>query len=167
MLAINRRSFLTILALAIAILGVAISGCGFPAHINPPVYERETQVIALLEARLHARDLPGGPGLIFTVQPTGSMEPTLKGGDIIVVDSDKEGYAKIKRGEIVTYMAEWHKGPEPVTHRLISKDSYGWLLSGDANPDVETKWRVTEKSYIGKVVAIYRVKPTAPIQPKA
>lgn len=164
---LNRRSLIAFLSLAALAVVVTFSGCGFPTHINPPVYERETQLVAFMEAQLHARDLPDGPGLTFTVQPTGSMEPTIKGGDIIVVDTNKENHSKLRAGEIITYKADWYKGVEPVTHRLIKKDSYGWLLSGDANPDVETKWRVTENSYVGKVVAIYRVKPTVLAKPKA
>ena len=154
---IIRRAFLST-ALAPAVL--LIGGCGYPKHIDPPLYERDVSPTQLaLEAQLHARDVPGGSGLHIQVAPTGSMEPTLKGGDIIViVGENNRPYSSLRAGEIIVYTADWAPNGPPVIHRLVQKDKDGWILSGDANPTSESGWRVTEKTYIGVAVAIYRLK---------
>jgi hypothetical protein len=155
---ILRRAFVALLATACL---AAFSGCGYPAPIDPPVYRRPTVAQTSEEARLHARDLPGGGGVRYLVMPTGSMEPTITGGDYIVV-STKAPYEDLQPGEIITYRADWTRPDSPpVTHRLVQKDSHGWILSGDANSRSEASWRVTKETYIGKVVAIYRVDPKA------
>lgn len=156
---ISRRAFLsTVLSVPACFIA---PGCGYPDHIDPPLYERDVSPAQLAqEAYLHARDLPGGYGMHFRILPTGSMEPTIKGGDIIVVaGKGNRPYASLKAGEIIVYYASWMaRDQPPVAHRLITKDRYGWILSGDANPTSESSWRVTEENYVGVVVARYRVK---------
>lgn len=149
-------------AICALLIAAFLFGCGYPTPIDPPVLLRPTATQTAEESRLHARDLPGGGGLQLIVMPTGSMEPTIKGGDYLVVDTKGARYEELRAGEIVTYRADWlPKDAPPVTHRLVKKDSYGWVLSGDANPRSEPQWRVTKGTYVGKVIAIYRVNPKA------
>jgi hypothetical protein len=151
-------SFITFAVVA-GICAFALSGCGYPPDDNPPVYYGYTSVAAAGEAaRLHARDLPGGGGQHYLVQPTGSMRPFINDYDCIVV-SQKFPYEDLKPGQIIIYVADWLPVGSPVTcHRLVSKDSYGWILTGDNNARTEASWRVTEKTYRGKVIAVYTTR---------
>ena len=161
-MSINRRHFISFLVGTPAYF--ILSGCGYPTPINPPLYEREVSPIQLAEeARLHARDLPGGFGVSYHVMDTHSMEPTLMGGDFIVVaGKGNRSFESLKAGEIIIYDADWLPvGASPVTHRLMSKDKDGWVLSGDNNRHSESRWRVAEKNYLGVVVARYRLKKRA------
>lgn len=133
-----------------------VGGCGYPKHIDPPLYTYDTPALTLLSAQAHAR---GVEGLLYTVADTHSMEPLLKGGDhLVVLPPSKAPYAGLVAGKPIVYRAAWYL-TSPVTHRLVAKDKDGWILSGDNNPRSEPQWRVTEDTYIGTVVGIYRVKP--------
>ncbi len=146
-----------------------LPGCGSPSPIDPPLFTYPTDLMARLSAEARARDIGG---LTFHVANTHSMEPVLKGGDYIVVAPPARApYASLKAGQIVTYRAEWYPAA-PVTHRLRTKDQYGWLASGDnVRPDIaangqdlhtEAGYRVTEDRYVGLVDGIYRVKRDNP-----
>ena len=84
---------------------------------------------------------------------TGSMEPGIKTGDMIIVKGIKE--SKIKEGDVVTFSLEGSR--ETVTHRIIKiveKDGKVYYQTkGDNNnaPDPEL---VTYDMIIGKVVKI-------------
>lgn len=81
---------------------------------------------------------------------------------LVVAGKGNRSFGSLKAGEIITYQADWLPvGAAPVTHRLVKRESDGWILSGDDNRQTESKWRVTEKTYIGVVVAIYRLKKSA------
>lgn len=121
---------------------------------NPPVFWDNTPAQAKLAATLHARDVGG---LAYYVLNTHSMEPFLVGGDWIVVQPGN--YDALKVGQIITYRADWLPPTDPpVTHRLAQKDSHGWILDGDNNKHYEAHWRVTEKNYVGKVIAVYTTR---------
>jgi signal peptidase I len=93
---------------------------------------------------------------VYFVHDTHSMEPTLLGGDYIVIQ--RVPFTSLQEGEIITYTAGWQPlSADPVTHRIVGSDSYGLLLSGDNNARSEPKNRVTNATYHGKVIAIYRV----------
>ncbi len=81
----------------------------------------------------------------FVVQ-SGSMEPTIHIGDIILVK--KSPY--YSQNEIITFYDE--KG-RIVTHRIIKKVNEGFITKGDANstPDVNP---VPKEKIIGKVIFI-------------
>ena len=85
---------------------------------------------------------------LFTVN-SGSMEPTLPVGSLLVV-KPAETY---ERGDIVTFRGA--AGGEPVTHRIeeVRRDAEGretFLTKGDANPKPDDTVRSREQ-IIGKV----------------
>jgi len=134
----------------------AVFGCGYPKPIDPPLFTYPTEILTRLSAEARAKDIDGA---VFYVLNTHSMEPLLRGGDyIVVLPKQRAPYADLKAGEVITYYASWYT-KHPVTHRLVQKDKDGWILSGDANRYSESRWRVTENAYLGKVDGIYRTKP--------
>ena len=71
---------------------------------------------------------------------TGSMEPSIHSGDIVILDPSKSRAPKI--GDVVTYVGRRFDGIQVAsfTHRIIYGDSAnGFVLKGDANanPDVQ------------------------------
>ncbi len=148
--------YLTIAAITCGALAMLLSGCSPTPRLDPPLFTYPTEAMTQLSAQARARDILG---TVYTVADTHSMEPLLRGGDrIVVAPPERAPYAELKVGQVITYRADWYT-KHPVTHRLVQKDSGGWILSGDANPRSEASWRVTEKSYLGTVDGIYRVKP--------
>lgn len=138
---------------ALALLALALlSACGPRHDSDPPLHRFATERITQLSAEAHARDVNG---LVLRVLDTHSMEPTLHGGDLIVVV--RMPYATLKRGQIALYRARWLPADSPsVAHRLVQYDSHGWIASGDNNPRSESSHRVTPDNYLGVVVARYR-----------
>lgn len=153
----TRRLFLFTLVTVLAIVLLAApSGCGYPKHIDPPLYTFETQRLAQLSAEAYAKSVGGK---VYSVADTHSMEPVIKGGDWIVIAPLP--FQDRKPGEIITYVPTWRPGDQTATHRISLIDKDGLLVEGD-NVDgehPENKWRVTATNYRGVVVAIYRFKP--------
>ncbi len=75
---------------------------------------------------------------------TGSMEPTLPVGTIVVVDRNE----KAQEGDIFAYQ----NGKNVVIHRIIVVDEEGYLFQGDANPSQDAA-KVTREQLVGKVTA--------------
>lgn len=75
---------------------------------------------------------------------TGSMEPTLPVGSIVIVDRNE----KAQEGDIFAYQ----NGKNVVIHRIIAVDEEGYLFQGDANPSQDAA-KVTRKQLVGKVTA--------------
>ncbi|MBS3760359.1 signal peptidase I [Halodesulfurarchaeum sp.] len=78
---------------------------------------------------------------------SGSMEPTLSPGDVVVVD----GSTAIEQGDIVTYAS----GPDaiPTTHRVVSVMGEGFETKGDANENAD-HGIVPHSSVLGEVTII-------------
>jgi hypothetical protein len=91
---------------------------------------------------------------VSLIGPTGSMIPTLLGGDYVVLAPVP--FDSLVLGDIVTYKAGWFKGDGLVIHRLVAKDKAGFIASGDANKRSEPEWRITPASYHAKCVAVFR-----------
>lgn len=143
-----------------------VTGCGYPANLDPTVYWDQTPAQAAEASRLHARDLASGKGAHHYILPTGSMRPLIDDGDYITVDGGVS-YSALKAGQVITYVPEWNPSLL-VCHRLQVKDSYGWVLSGDSvRPQIdasgrdrvsEASYRVTEANYRGLVVGVYTTR---------
>lgn len=80
---------------------------------------------------------------VFEVK-TGSMEPTIKINDYIMIYNDKE----YKKGDIVTFRYE----DTFVTHRIIKINNNKMVTKGDANNVEDDEMDV--KSIVGKVILI-------------
>lgn len=85
---------------------------------------------------------------------TGSMSPTIKAGDIALLNPARNQTPKV--GDIVTYTGRRFDGTAvgSFTHRIIGGDAEtGFLLKGDANanPDVQ---QVMPADIVGKVVFV-------------
>lgn len=100
-------------------------------------------VLLLLSSML---PIPGGVKT-FVVQ-SGSMEPSIKTGSVIVV-KQAESYMV---GEVITFGPRSKTKP-PTTHRIIEiKEDGSYVTKGDANDDEDLR-TVSRYEVIGKVVA--------------
>ncbi len=95
----------------------------------------------------------------FLIVTTGSMEPTIKGKELIIIDK-KENY---EIGDIVTYK---DKKNFIVTHRIINIDGKYFIAKGDKNnidDGIQEMNRIYGKviyhSKILGIIILYVIKP--------
>jgi signal peptidase I len=91
--------------------------------------------------------------LSFNIILTGSMEPTIKPGDMIVTINDK--YLQPKINNVVIYEGKRFSGEvvAPFAHRIIGgSEKTGWVLKGDANPAPDVQ-KPTSVDILGVVIA--------------
>ncbi len=90
------------------------------------------------------------PFIVFT----GSMEPNIHVGSIVVVQPVR--FESLTAGDVITFSVPQNPGM-PVTHRVVkaekSLDSGAWVVTtkGDANPTADI-WTVGQEQAVGKVV---------------
>ncbi|WP_414470012.1 signal peptidase I [Methanobacterium sp. ACI-7] len=88
----------------------------------------------------------------MNVVVSGSMEPVLYRGDIVIIDNNPDKN-NLQVGDIVVYRATWF--PQPVIHRVIKidKTSEGnlYTIQGDNNPSQDPA-PVHPNQIISKVV---------------
>ena len=73
---------------------------------------------------------------------TGSMEPAIMPGDMVIVHKQ----STYKPGDIVTYQGN----SSPITHRILEKTPDGYITGGDANNTDDGE--IARIRIIGKVV---------------
>lgn len=137
---------------AIPLLVFALAAC-VPEREAVTVYHESSQVAALVAAQLRATELGG---VVNVTTNTGSMEPTLHGGDYLV--SVPTPYAQLEVGMIVNYRPDWNHG-QLTCHRLVARWQIGggWIVEGDGPKNrAENNERMTEDKYVSHVVAVYR-----------
>jgi signal peptidase I len=91
--------------------------------------------------------------LSFNIILTGSMEPAIKPGDMIVTINDK--YLQPKINDVVIYEGKRFSGEvvAPFAHRIIGgSEKTGWILKGDANPAPDIQ-KPTSIDILGVVIA--------------
>lgn len=106
-----------------------------------------------------------------TVTPvlgTGSMAPFIPaapaGADPLktvmafVVNDPNATFREMATGNLVTYRADWYAA-FPVMHQAASQDADGWIMTGLHNPTYESRWRVTERNFVGIALRVYVLKP--------
>lgn len=94
-------------------------------------------------------DMPTFFGFSFAVVATGSMQPQIAAGDVIVTKA-QENY---EVGDIVTYL-DASRG-DYVTHRIVSiTDDASFITKGDAN-NTEDLSPVPKSAVVGKVVSVW------------
>ena len=80
---------------------------------------------------------------LFEVE-TGSMKPTIKPGDWIILKASKD----VKVDDIITYK----QGKNFITHRVIESYSNSYVTKGDNNNSKDNP--ITQKQVVGKVIKI-------------
>lgn len=78
--------------------------------------------------------------------PTGSMEPNIHAGSLVVV-KEETSYSDIEVGDVIVYKHPYKD--MNVIHRVINITEEGIFTKGDANP-VEDGICITEDMFIGK-----------------
>ncbi len=155
--ALNALSICALLCL------MAFSSC--TPNRNPPVIHYgltagEVAIQSAIEASaIH--------GVAYLVAPTGSMEPFISGGDIVVVDN-KFPFSAIEVGYMLTYQAQWlPRSNPPVIHWAAQKQGNSWIMDGQNNSHYENEpnqlmrqedFEFKDKNGIrvgGKVVSVY------------
>ena len=85
----------------------------------------------------------------FLAVGSGSMEPKIKIGDLVLVEKTNE-YEKLKIGDILVY----NKENKVILHRIVKIDDssgkYIYNTKGDNNNNIDS-WDIQEKDVIGKV----------------
>ncbi len=154
-------TFLRIFFLALL---VALSGCAtvarglFPLATDPAPIFFPTTLDAWFAASIVAYQ-EGGE--VYEIEDTGSMEPTLIGGDIVVVAP--KPWAEYVPFKNALYDPEWLPiSSPPALHRIVGRDARGLIMQGDASPFPESEYRVTEAKAHGILVGIWRVVPAKP-----
>lgn len=102
-------------------------------------------VLAVLVLLVLASALPIPGGVKTFVVRSGSMEPSIKTGGLVIVFPSSD----YKVGDVITYGAA-SKTKTPTTHRIVEINSSGIITKGDANnaPDARI---VSKREIIGKV----------------
>jgi len=77
---------------------------------------------------------------------SGSMEPALSPGDVVIVDAS----VPVRVGDIITYAAG---AGAPTTHRVVGTADGGYETKGDANENVDAGV-VTPDTMLGRVVLV-------------
>ncbi|MEM2143361.1 MAG: signal peptidase I [Candidatus Thorarchaeota archaeon] len=90
----------------------------------------------------------------LVVVTSGSMEPTLYRGDLLILQGRTA--EQISVGDIVVYTADWHP-TAPIVHRVVEIEivdgSYYFYTKGDANPTRDSGYRTIE-DIVGVVVLV-------------
>lgn len=134
------------------LVAIALAGCE-SKRADPPLFCYTSPDMSLSAAIAHAHCVNGR---LFFVANTHSMEPLIRGGDLLVIEPVAFEYLYV--GQVIVYRAEWQPIGSPlVTHRIVYKDALGLVMSGDHNAHSEPGYRVTADNYIGLVAGIYRV----------
>jgi signal peptidase len=84
---------------------------------------------------------------MYTVN-SGSMEPAIKNGSVVVVARQRN----YKKGEIISFYAKTEEGPKIITHRVERLGGNVYLTKGDANSAVDEA--VEPRLVIGKVMFV-------------
>ena len=108
----------------------------------------------IIKAIIKPNETPSFFGIKTYVIISGSMEPNINIGDIVIAKSIKNKEESIKVGDIISY----RKGQNVITHRItnIEKDENGILriaTKGDNNNTEESE-RILINNIEGKVITI-------------
>ena len=101
-------------------------------------------MISIFKRLLLKEQMPLVLGYGNAVIITGSMEPEILPGDMVIVHSQND-YAI---DDIVTYQGN----NNPITHRIIAKTPEGYITQGDANNIPDEK--VLKQQMLGKVIFV-------------
>lgn len=99
--------------------------------------------IVIVQSTLNRQEFPLLFGYGKAVVVTGSMEPVIKPGDMVIV-REQDAY---EINDIVLYKANSY-----ITHRIIEKTDNGFITQGDANNVDDGE--IQREQLVGKIVLI-------------
>ncbi len=102
--------------------------------------------IALVAVVLIASAVPVPGGIKTYVVQSGSMEPAIKTGSVVVI----KPMADYRVGDVITFGPK-SKGKTPTTHRIMEVKEGGFVTRGDANNGEDMR-TVSRYEIIGKVL---------------
>ena len=97
-----------------------------------------------ISLKILKKDLPTIGGYAVLEVATGSMEPTLKVGDLIIINTKEKNY---QSKDIITF---YDVNGSFVTHRLVSIKGDKMITKGDANNTEDEE--LTSKNIVGKYI---------------
>jgi len=97
---------------------------------------------AIIVKMIFKIDVPMVGGYSALIVLTGSMEPTIKAGEVIIIHEEDE----YEIGDILTY----REGNILVTHRIIDKTETTYTTRGDANNTNDPA--ISKKTAVGKTI---------------
>ena len=103
-------------------------------------------IISMTNSRTNKYSLPGVLGANFLVVKSGSMNPWIKVGDMVIIK--KSGLDDLKKDDIITYTSA---SSELITHRILDFVDGGYITKGDAN-NSKDELVVTKEKIIGRFV---------------
>lgn len=106
--------------------------------------------ICAMVQRAQGKQMPVVFGYSFAVVVSGSMEPAIQIGDVVVIKSQKD----YQKDDVITF-CDTLTG-DYVTHRIILVSEDGkFLTKGDAN-NTDDKLAIPQDAVVGKVIAVWR-----------
>lgn len=108
-------------------------------------------VILIAKSFINKSDVPSFAGYLPMIVMTGSMEPEIRGGDLIICKTVKA--ENISKGDVISFFDPDGNGTSVVTHRVTEVINEGGEISfrtkGDANL-IEDKTAVPAENLVGK-----------------
>lgn len=108
-------------------------------------------IILIAKSFINKTDVPSFAGYMPMIVMTGSMEPEIKGGDLVICKTTKA--ENISKGDIISFFDPDGNGTSVVTHRVtevINEDGkISFRTKGDANL-IEDKSVVPAENLVGK-----------------
>lgn len=83
----------------------------------------------------------------FYVVPTGSMEPFIHVGSLVIINENVD-YSELEEGDIIVYN---QSADRKIIHRIIEIREDGITTQGDANP-IQDSTVITPQNYVGKYI---------------
>lgn len=112
-------------------------------------------ITLIAKSYLNKDEIPKLGGYCPLIVMTGSMEPTINSGDLIIVKQAAAG--DIKKGDIISFYDPDGNGTSVLTHRvtdiLSSDSSLSFRTKGDANNAEDSK-----AVDAGKLIGIYKTR---------
>lgn len=140
-----------------ALIVLGVTACVIDRHQRPWLYyppevvEVENPMRSAIQDGLQS----GRQWQIYHVLDTGSMRPMIRGGDLVLCE--RVPYEDLRIGDIVSYRPAWNNRRNTL-HRLVAKDSGGWILAGDNNVNSEVFERMTAENYDSRALRFYRLR---------
>jgi len=117
-----------------------------PMKISKLIYYFFLAIIAAIAVLLIVSVLPITGNIKFMIVLSGSMQPTIKTGSIVMTKPASE----YKVGDIITF-GPYSRTKTPTTHRIVEVKNGTYITKGDMNNASDAK-PVTQREIIGKVI---------------